>query len=330
MSSKNSSFLPSPPRRGAGSARVAAASIGLVLIAAACSGKPAANAPMASAPTPAVRWSGVVLSASSQLPVSGVDVGAGTLHATTDSQGAFTISGPAGTQVTFGSCAYGSQVVALTAGVPKSIALQPNQIDLAVRSNLTKGPLRATISGEATGKADKSGHAPLSAICKDASVKVAFAGYATKSVKVGSSPTMDVVLEATPAQTYKQEVAWDAAQKLATECDLVHPDSRAYISIAGCIKDLRDYTLSGYQNVSIVIHSTTFLKWTFPRCALASFGPKTYNHTAGLNYTVSQTTPAGGIAHISGLAHFVQTKDGIWRWFPLAGCDQPILQPPGD
>jgi Protein kinase domain len=58
--------------------------------------------------------------------------------------------------------------------------------------------------------------------------------------------------------------------------------------------------------------------------SVVNFGPKTYKHTAALNYVLQQSAPSGGVVPVTGVAHFVKTKDGLWRWFITDGCDFPL------
>ena len=95
----------------------------------------------------------------------------------------------------------------------------------------------------------------------------------------------------------------------------------AYTSIAECIRLDQAAAANGYQNVSIQVKSVTYLTWTFPRCSSANFGPKTYRHTAAVNYVLQQSAPSGGVTALHGIEHFVQTKDGLWRFFSVtANC----------
>lgn len=204
---------------------------------------------------------------------------------------------------------------------PRPSLPPPCEVTGQLLSNLTgKGVKGEVKTGSGVVKTDKKGRFSLTGTCPG---KITFKakGYAPAPTRVATSKSLKVELEADPATTFEQMTAWRAAQQFAKDCALLHPDAHKYVSKAQCIKQEKDAAAAGYQDISIRIKSVTFIKWIHPRCSSADFGPKTYPHTAAINYTVQQTTPSGGVSATNGIAHFVQTKDGLWRWFLVtANC----------
>jgi hypothetical protein len=314
-------------QHGGGRERLAAAIAVAVLALSACTGgSPSASAPPSSSPaiSPSpvpspIGLTGQVLDASTQLPLAGVTLSVGTQSLTTGGDGNFSLTNlPIGETISFENCAYSPFTLAVPPQTAtQDVQLQPLTVSATVTSNLTRKGIAAHFEGKLTADADKKGKVSLSGLCPGDDLSTSAKGYADATVQVDESRTFKLSLEADPATTFTQEVAWEAAQKWKPACALIHPDTLAYTSVAACIQVEADAAIQGYQAVSIKIHSVTYITWTFPKCAAADFGPKTYHHVAAMNYTEQQSTPGGGVAPITGVAHFVQTKDGLWRWFPV-------------
>ena len=259
--------------------------------------------------------------------MAGATATAGSQRATTDAQGNFELRGLLkGQTIAIQDCAYSStSTVEAGSRQVESIRITPLFVDGTVASNLTKKPVNAHLeAGSVTLQTGPTGKVHVEGLCPGDQLTISAKKYGDASVQVDESRTLKLSLRADATTTAVQEVAWEAAQAWALACGLTHPDSLKWISKAQCIKLLKDSAAQGYQSVSSRVKSVTYIKWTFPKCSQVSFGPKTYKHTAAINYTLQQSTPAGGVAALSGIEHLVQTKDGVWRWFPTAGCDFPL------
>jgi hypothetical protein len=296
---------------------VAVAALALAACTSGSSSTPAPSSPLA-APPP-IGLTGQVLDAGTQLPLAGVTVSVGAQSITTGADGNFSLTNlTTGGTVSFENCAYSTFTLAVPLQTAtQDVQFQPLAVSATVTSNLTHKGIAAHFEGKVTADANKKGVVSLSGLCPGDELSISAKGYADATVGIDESGAFKLSLEADPATTFTQEVAWEAAQKWKLDCALIHPDALAYTSVASCIKADADAAIQGYQAVSIKIHSVTYITWTFPKCAFADFGPKTYHHVAALNYTEQQSTPGGGVAPVTGVAHFVQTKNGLWRWFPL-------------
>jgi hypothetical protein len=272
-----------------------------------------------------VQVSGQVLNSKTTHPVQGIHVTAGANDVVTAADGRFTIATMPGSSVSFSGCAYAP----LSLNAPNTdgtldAKLRPIAVSAKVSSNLTHTGIEAEITGHAKARTGKTGRVTVYGLCPGDKVHVASKGYDDASVTTPHSRRMSISLVADPETTAKQEVAWEAAQDWALSCSLLHPDSRSYISEAQCQQMLATYAREGYQDVSIDVKSVTYIRWTYSKCTLSSFGPKTYPHTAAVNYTLQESTPSGGVSRVSGIEHWVQSTDRTWRWFPTEGCDYPF------
>jgi hypothetical protein len=303
--------------------RILIAGCVLVVALAACTG--GSRPPSRTSAPPSISLDGQVLDADSGQPISGVSVSAGNQEVSTGADGSFSLGHlSSGMAVAFASCAYSPVSLTATSSATEVVRMQALPVTVTVSSNLSGKGLPARVDGAATGQADKKGRLTLSGVCPGDELSFSASGYADRTIQVDESRTLKAKLEANPATSVKQEVAWEAAQKWSLACSLMHPDTFAYVTKAECVKILKSDAAQGYQSVSIKVKSVTYVKWTFAKCSLTSFGPKTYRHTAAINYTLQQSTPGGGVAPISGIQHWVQAKDGTWRYFLLNGCDVPI------
>jgi hypothetical protein len=274
-----------------------------------------------------LKISGQVLDADTSEPISGAVVAGEDQQFTTGPDGAFSLSDlSSGSNITVDACAYAPASLSVSENTrgTQTIELNPLPVTGRITSNLSSKGIRASLKGDASTKAETNGKFSLEGVCPESEIEVSAAGYQATFVTVDETREIKVELLADPATTYEKSVAWEAAQKWEKSCDLLHPDNRKWISKAQCISGLKRLASQGYQAVSIRIKSVTFIKWTFPRCSLDDFGPKTYRHTAAIRYTEQQATPSGGVEPVSGIAHWVQTDDGLWRWFLNWNCSLPL------
>jgi len=193
-----------------------------------------------------------------------------------------------------------------------------------VKSNLTKKGLSAHIAGKGSGDTNKKGAVSLSGLCPGDLLTITAKGYSDGTATVDASHAFRVTLDADPATTLEQDVKWESQQNWKADCALLHPDNHAYVSMNQCIALGKQGLANGYQNVSVKVHSVTYITWTLPHCQYAHFGPKTYKHAAAINATVYQASPQGGVVPVTGITHWVQTKDHVWRFFLANGCSVPV------
>jgi len=285
-----------------------ATTIAVSLALASCTGGGSKSAATSAPKKPTVQLSGTVLDdASPPRPVAGAKVQAGAEAATTAADGSFTLKALSpGESISVEQCAHAP--VTLTApskSGTQEVTLQALPINGTVMSNLTHKGIVAHVAGAQSGDTVSSGKFSLEGPCPGDTLKVTANGYTDGTATIDDSRTVKVTLQADPATTEIQEVAWDAAQNAKAECQLVHPDAHAYISFTGCIAYLKGFFARGIQDISVKVHSVTYITWTFPRCSGANFGPKTYHHVAALNYTVQQTAASGGKLPISAIARIL-------------------------
>lgn len=296
--------------------RRVAAVFGLILMgAAACTGGNDRATPL----LPEVR--GAILSASNGQPVSGATVLVGTSSTETDSDGHFRVRNVnTNSSLSIKACGYESSSVPPKRNL--EVSLVPEIHRGTIISNLTARGLRADLmmNGEKIGQTDRNGNFELTAPCAEDKLGVYADGYGRANFTVEEEPT-EIVLEATPATSLMQQIEWESKGMHARSWRLVHPDAHSYISEEAWTSFLREEALAGYQNISVDVHDVQMIHWTFPACPAADFGPKIYRRTAALRVTLHQATPRGGEDALPGLFHLVRTKDGIWGFFPIAGCD---------
>jgi hypothetical protein len=302
--------------------RAAAALTLVVLLLSACT----SSHPPTTQPTPQARTikhlSGTVADKRTGAPLADATIASDSITATTDTTGSFTVSDVArGGTLTVSHCGYSSSSVPIpTQGTAVAVTLKPLRVIGHVKSNLTKTPLHAEFKGDATGSTKKGGSFVLYGVCPGETLTFTASGYAAAKASIPASGKTSIMLEAGPAVTEKQLVAWDASQQLVKEWSIVHPDSYAYIDKDPYIAYYKDQAAKGYVPVSVDIKGVTFITWTFPRCTVADFGPKVYRHTAAIRVVEHDATPNGGESTYPAVYHFVQTPDGLWRWFPNLGC----------
>jgi hypothetical protein len=265
---------------------------------------------------------GTVADTRTSAPLADATIASGSLTATTDATGSFTLSDVSrGATLNVSHCGYSSSSVPVpTQGTTVAVKLKPLRVIGHVRSNLTKAPLPTKFKGDASGATKKGGKFVLFGVCPGATLVFTASGYANARVSVPATAKMSVTLEAGPGVTEKQLIAWNASQQLGKEWAIVHPDSYKYIDKDTYIAYYKDQAAKGYVPVSVDIKGVTFITWTFPRCTVADFGPKVYRHTAAIRVVEHDATPNGGESTYSAVYHFVQTPDGLWRWFPNLGC----------
>jgi hypothetical protein len=258
-------------------------------------------------------------------PVAGAAIQVGPKSGTSGTDGSYVMAGVTpGSTIAVSDCAYQAATVPVPAAGSVVVQLSPLPIQGRVLSNLTHAGISGRVTGKQVASTARGGSFTLLGNCPGDTLTISASGYSTASVQVPASRTLTASLRADPATTFTQDIAWEAAQQWSRECALLHPDNHAYVSNAQCSAELAKSAAQGYQSVSVKVHSVTYVTWTFARCSLANFGPKTYHHVAAVNYTLQQSTPNGGVSPTSGILHMVQTKDGVWRWFVTTGCTTPL------
>lgn len=284
-------------------------------------------AALASCDRPLESLEGTVVDSRTGDALADVEVSAGGQTATTDKDGRFVLREVDQTAtITATICGYEDA----TAELPddgSEVTLEAEAIRTTgrVTSNLTGDGLRATVrSGDIRARASKDGRFTLRAVCNER-MRVATEGYGSEVVRLdGSAGSVEVELQAGPAETIRQQIEWEANGLLAREWALVHPDARSYVTKDQWIREVRLNESEGYPYVSVDVKDVRIIRWVFPACSLDDFGPKTYPRTAALRVVYHQAQPSGGLYDQPGLAHLVKDKDGLWKWFPNLGCDSPL------
>jgi hypothetical protein len=266
---------------------------------------------------------GVVVSAAEPRPLEGVSIDFGQGEpALTDANGAFTLRNvPETGSISSAMCGYESASVAAQANV--QISLKPEIQEGRVLSNLTRKGIKAKleINRQSVGKSVRDGRFQIEAACPGDEVVVSARGYEPNRFVVANARTVDVILVATPATSLRQQIEWESRGIYAKAWKLVHPDAHSYITKSQWVQFMKDEALGGYQLISVDVHDVRIIKWTFPVCRAADYGPRTYGRTAALRVTYHEAIPLGLEEATAGLLHMVRTSDEHWRFFPIVGCD---------
>jgi hypothetical protein len=125
-----------------------------------------------------------------------------------------------------------------------------------------------------------------------------------------------------PEETVRMLTAAEAAGDWDTAWSFVHPDGLKYTTKAQYIKDQEAQLARGYQFVSVDVKQVTLVKWVFPKCVLAAFGPKTYEGAAAVQITYQAAGPSGSGREVPAVTHLVKGPAGRWLFFPTVGCNR--------
>lgn len=273
---------------------------------------------------------GTVVNTETGDPIVDATIMAGQKETTTDGEGEFVLKDVAvGSELSAEACGHEAarETLGEDAGQRLRLELQAIPIEGTVRSNLTDEPIPSARvqAASVTGKSNKAGRFVLKGICSGTNLRIAAKGYEKEATSVEKvDRDIEVVLAAGPGETLKQMTRWESQQQWGKEWELVHPDARSYIKRSEWIRVAKESVAEGSQGIREVIKSVDMIRWTFPACQFADFGPKTYKRTAAVSAVKYESTPAGGQTKYEHLSHLVRTKDGLWRWFPVAGCDYQI------
>lgn len=261
-------------------------------------------------------------------PVEGVQIQVGELSARTDVDGSFRLTAVTPGKLTATHCAYEEATETLRVGevptVDVDLKLAPRAIEGRATSNLDEKGIKATLASERLKEpvqTEESGRFRVAAVCDGDKLTVESDGYESQSVEVVGAGPLDVELLAGAGKTLEKEVEWEQHGKLRKIARLAHPDTKAYVTKEEIIQGYRDGLLQGYQTVSLDVKEVKIIKWVFPKCPLADFGPKTYPKTAAVRARWHTAEPRGDSSTEIRVTHYVQTKDGLWRWFPNNGCE---------
>jgi hypothetical protein len=300
--------------------------VAISMVVASCTGSSAPDRDQQAAAAE-IEFQGQVVDSVTGQPISGATLAGADQQAQAGDDGQFLLAGiPTGTSVTVESCAHQPTSVEASKGDESvTIELEPIEYEGRAISNLTGKGVKAAILTDPQVTTKKNGKFTLTGVCPGDQVTLKAKGYSKTRATMPVEGDLEVELAAGPDTTFRQVVAWEANQKWKLACSMAHRDTRAYISVAQCVSGFRSEVLAGYQAVSVKIKSVTFIKWTFPGCALSDFGPRTYRRTAAMDYTYQIAAPFGGVVSSSGIGHWVKDKkDGTWRWFPLWRCATPL------
>lgn len=271
------------------------------------------------------RVHGVVLDQHSKKPVSDVQVEVADASTKTDVNGRFTLREVQNdAEIVASHCGYSSAEEATPPTDDLTIELEPVETRGRIISELTGQPLAGSVTvqgAKGKTKVKNSGRFSLFGLCDGTKIKVSSPGYESETSRIEEQETLEIELLATPATTIEQQIAWQREGLYGKAWSLVHPDAHNYVTKRELIDDMKAGARSGYQTVGVTVKDVVTVEWTFPTCPLDDFGPKTYPGTAALTVVYEEATPSGGRTSTRGVAHLVQTKDGRWRWFPVAGCD---------
>jgi carboxypeptidase family protein len=267
---------------------------------------------------------GTVVDASNGEPLHGVALSAKGRSTETDRDGAFRLKGvPEGSAVKLSICSHEESVAHVRAIEEPAldlgeIELRPLIYEANVASSLTGRGIRARFKGQVRGKTRANGKATIRGACPDATLRFTAPGYEAAKIKIRGS--MDIVLVADPGTTAEYLGDLYSRGRSSDAWDLVHPDVKAYTTERDYIASVRRDALDGYQVISIDVKRFNIIRWTFPACEYSDFGPKTYPRTAAVEAIYHYASPRGGGYTERTVTHWVQTKDGQWRWFANVGC----------
>lgn len=200
------------------------------------------------------------------------------------------------------------------------IELQSTSVPIKVTNNLTEKGIKARYRGATKGSTRRGGQALIRGVCPGETLRFRAPGYDPTSIQVPESgEEIDIVLLADPATTAEYLIEMTAKGRYAAAWRLIHPDVN-YATVADYRASVVQELRQGYQHTSRDAESFTMLRWVVPACDFANWGPKTYPRTAAVDSIEHWSTPSGGGDTDNIVTHYVQTKDGFWRWFPNVGC----------
>jgi hypothetical protein len=274
---------------------------------------------------------GTVVDASTGEPLRGVLVSARGTETETDRDGRYVLRGvPEGSEVTATICSHEEAMVGRVRTIEDPILqlgelqLQPRTIVVRVSSNLTGKGVKARFRGPLRGTTKKNGTGRVRGACAGSTLRFEAHGYEETKIEVGESlDDLEVVLQADPATTAEYLGELESRGRLSEEWDLIHPDVKSYATEQDYRATVNKDARAGYQLISIDAKSFRIVRWTFPACEYSNFGPKTYPRTAAVEAIYHYATPRGGGTTERTVTHWVQTKDGLWRWFANVGCSFP-------
>jgi hypothetical protein len=270
---------------------------------------------------------GTIIDASSGKALRGVVVAAQGSETHTDRDGEFVLVGVReGSKVTATICSHQDAVLANVRNLDEpnldlgEIELRPVRTKIHVTSNLTGKGVKSRLRGGARGVTHPNGRGVVRGLCPGATLRVEADGYESTKIEVKGQAKAEVVLSADPATTAEYIGELESRGRISAEWDLVHPDVKAYASEDDYLASVNRDVRAGYQLISIEAKSFKIIRWVFPACEYSDFGPKTYPRTAAVEAIYHSATPRGGGSTERTVTHWVQTKDGFWRWFPNVGC----------
>jgi hypothetical protein len=262
-------------------------------------------------------------------PLRGVVVSAGDSRTETDRDGVFELRGVTeGAEVVATVCSHESSTPTRVQPFEEpsadlgKIELQPTRTRVTVTSNLTKKGIKATVLGPERSATRKNGKGVVRGVCPGDTLRVSAPGYARSRFKV-SAGTVDVVMEADPATTAEYVGELESKGRLSDAWDLIHPDVKTYATERDYRAAVNEDVRAGYQVISVDVKSFRIIRWLDAACEYSDFGPKIYPRTAAVEVIYHNASPAGGGYTQRQVTHWVQTKDGFWRWFANVGCRFP-------